>query len=201
MQEFRNFYSNNLAHVGSHLEAHNATFADQHVVRQAVLDYQEEHFGADSEEYENAADAFDRYVAGKSGRVKDLPGNVQQVIRNVNAAINESESHDAFQQALDAIQENVQEKAANEGWSEKERRMALSHVVVMQETMGFVKTNQALYVKNGYVKNGFLDTWQCIAGTISGAVTGGYVGYKVGGIWGAIAGAAVGGLYGAAGNC
>lgn len=229
VQNFRSTYSASLNHVGDYLGKRGTSLSNRSAVKAGMQDFLQERSGTGSEAYENATDAFERYyqqasglktgtLSSKSNSSERLPENVREVVRNAQNALQKSESYAAYKEHLREAQQAV----LNEDWSRGQKEQALTYLVVMEETMGFLKSNQhlakqasgAAVTADGQLvaasEEGWWDSWgRCAAGTLGGMGTGALVGAAAGTTIpepmttgaGAVIGGISGGLTGAAAAC
>lgn len=115
-----------------------------------MQEFLQQKFGTDSRTYVKATSAFEksdqgpgfgaRTLGGESSSLAGLPETVQGIVRNAQEALRESASYAAYKEHLRDAQQTVLDK----DWSKKEKEQALAYLVVMEETMGFLKSNKHL---------------------------------------------------------
>ncbi|WP_251939992.1 hypothetical protein [Salinibacter ruber] len=226
VEQFRSTYSSSLDHVGDHLEEAGTSLGNREAVKAGFQEFVQQKFGADSQTYVKATRAFEksdqgpasgpRTLGDESSSLSGLPETVQGIVRNAQEASRESKSYAAYKEHLREVQQTVLDR----DWSKNEKEQALAYLVVMEETMGFLKSNKHLVKQtNGATVNGspivasseeeiWWESWgKCAAGIIGGAGTTGIAGAKAGleigtaagsPLKGAAIGATVGAVSGAA---
>lgn len=226
IQDFRSTYSASLNHIGNHLDTTGASLGNKGAVQTGLQSFVNKRSGSNPEVSENAAEAFvNNYQNSKlrtrtfseSSAREDLPRNVREVVRSAQESLRNSTSYSAFKKHLRESRDSI----LAESWSKKEKKQALAYLVLVEETMSFVKSNPHLVEQSNassVTADGQLvataeeeeeETWweswgKCVAGTVGGAGTGTLMGAAAGttipepvttGV-----GAAVGGVSGALGG-
>ncbi len=230
IQDFRSTYSASLNHIGNHLDTTGASLGNKGAVQTGLKSFVNKRSGSNPEVSENAAEAFvNNYQNSKlktrtfsklSAR-KDLPRNVREVVRGARESLRNSTSYSAFKKHLRESRDSI----LGESWSKKEKKQALAYLVLVEETISFVKSNPHLVGQSNassVTADGQLvataeeteETWweswgKCVAGTVEGGGTGALAGAAAGTTipepmttgTGAAIGGASGALTGAAVSC
>jgi len=137
------------------------------------------------------------------------------VVLDTRTAIRESKSFESFKGYVSQKREEI----LTSDWNKQEKVNSLSYLVLLEQSLGFMKANQDLVpiaatkssspLHEPQKEEGWWSSWgKCVAGTTGGAIMGGLTGAGVGSTvpaigtgTGAAVGAVGGGLSGAAASC
>ncbi|WP_251939990.1 hypothetical protein [Salinibacter ruber] len=126
----------------------------------------------------------------KSSSLKDLPANVRNVVRNTEETLRASANFEDFKEKS----RQTRQKVLNEDWSAAEKKQALIHIAVVEESLAFLKKNRHLVADDDAEANGGVvvtseegekpSWWECISGAAGDAgeiaIAGAGVGCAVG---------------------